>query len=218
MSTVAAQTETDTLYDVYSLSNTVSGEVDNDLMTATLAVQLEDKDAARLASKVNDTMRWAVTIMEDFSTITAKTRDYQTYPRYDTSQARRLIGWRASQTLQLDTDDFEAAGKAIQLLQERLQVQSIRLSAKPATRQRASDQLIEEGLAAFRKRAELIQTSMGSSSFRILDVNIQDNAGAVPMYEAASMDTMRSAYVSEPAIQGGTSQVTVQVFGRIQLQ
>jgi len=213
----AQEGETSTLYNVFSLSASASADVDNDWMTATLAVQAEDKDAAALANKVNATMSWAVNKLRPFATLETKTRDYQTYPRYDTSQSRRLIGWRATQTLEITTDDFKSAGKAIQELQERLQVQGIRLSAKTESRKVASDRLINQALDAFKQRARLIQTNMGATGYRIVDVNIHadNNPRHFNNYEAADM--MRSRVAEAPAIEAGSSQVTVQVSGRIQL-
>jgi len=214
-----AQSAADTLFNVYNFSSEASAEIDNDLMTATLLVQDEDKDSALLANKINTTMSWAVELLQPFSTIKSRTRDYQTYPRYDTSQSRRLIGWRATQTLQLETDDFKAAGKAIQSLQEKLQVQGIRMSVKTATREMASTALIKKALFAFRDRAQLVQDTMGAKSYSIVDVSIQTGDSGGPMYDdqAPRMEMMRSAVSTEPAIEAGSSRVSVQVYGRIQL-
>ena len=214
-----AQANEDTLYNVFSLSSQASSEVDNDLMVATLVVQAEDKDSALLASKINASMSWAVNVLRPYSTLKTKTRDYQTYPRYDSGKNRKLIGWRASQSIQIETDDFEAAGKAIQKLQERLQVQGIQLAAKPETRSSAADALITDALKAFKARAALVQQNMGATGYRILDVNIQTDQGGAAMYESRSyeMDMQRSAAVSAPSIEAGTSRVSVQVYGRVQL-
>lgn len=214
-----AQSSGETLYNVFNLTSEATAEIDNDLMIATLVVQQEDKDPAVLADKVNSTMAWAVDQLRPFKTLSIKTRDYQTYPRYDTSQVRRLIGWRATQTLQLETEDFGAAGQAIQQLQEKLQVQGIRLMTKDATREKASDQLIGEALDAFKDRALLVQKNMGSAGYRVLDVNIQTGQSNVPMLNARAemADVMRSSVAAEPVVEPGTSRVTVQVFGRVQL-
>lgn len=214
-----AQTAEQTIFNAFTFNSEASVEIDNDLMIATLVVQDEDKDSAALANKINATMGWAVESLRPFSTIKIKTRDYQTYPRYDTSQSRRLIGWRATQTLQLETDDFKAAGKAIQNLQEKLQVQGIRLSVKPATREIASEALIKKALFAFRDRAQLVQETMGAKSYKIVDINIQTGnaGGAFHDAQAPRMEMMRSSVTSEPAIEAGSSLVSVQVYGRIQL-
>lgn len=220
-SSLQAQPYAEPLFNVYSISSDARADVENDLMIATLYVQEQDKDASALAGKINSAMQWALDALKDYPALKVKTRDYQTYPRYDTSQARRLIGWRATQSVQLETDDFESAGKAIQQLQEKLQVQEIRLAAKPATRTAAADALISEALDAFRQRATLVQQSMGASGFKVVDVHIQSDQNAMPMYDnqMRHAETLRSASVAQaPAIAAGSSQVSVQVSGRIQLE
>jgi len=164
-------------------------------------------------------MSWAVNVLRPYGSLKTKTRDYQTHPRYDTSKNRRLIGWRGNQSLQIETDDFEAAGKAIQKLQERLQVQGIRLTAKTATREAAADKLINEALTSFKKRAALIQRNMGLSDYKILDVTIQNDHGS-PAYDAGvrGMARMAESAVAPPAIEAGTSRVSVQVYGRVHIE
>jgi len=86
--------DTPTLYNIFSLSVEVTSEVSNDLMRANLVVQAQNQDAAVLSDQINETMSWALKQLEGYPTLKLETRDYQTFPRYDTSQARRLIGYR----------------------------------------------------------------------------------------------------------------------------
>ena len=216
---VYAQTASETLFDVYRLSSEASVEVDNDLMVAFLVVQEEDKDASVLANRVNATMSWAVNVLRPNTTIDTRTRDYQTYPKYENSSARRLIAWQAQQVIELKTSDFSAAGKAIQALQEKMTVQSIQLSVKPDSREKASDALIREALDSFKRRARLVQQNMSSSGYRVLDIDIrtqQGGSGAIStrmMSMAQESDSVETA----PAIAAGTTTVFVNVEGRIQL-
>lgn len=215
------ETAAESQYNLFRLTSEASVNIANDLMIATLVVQDEDKDPAVLADKINSKATWANNVLRPYATIAFKTRDYQTYPRYDSSQARRLIGWRAAQIIELETDDFEAAGKAIQKLQEKLQVQRIQLLAKPTTRSEASDRLIVKALNRFKDRARLIQKNMNSAGFRIVEVDINTGQGGMEEFSSrVAMDEMSSlsSVQSEPVIEAGTTRVTVQVFGRVQLE
>ncbi len=206
------------VYSVYSLSAEAEAEVSNDLMVVNLVVQAQGSDAAELANDVNANMSWALTRLMAYRSIDVETRDYQTRPRYE-KKGSRIIGWNATQQLRLQTDNFEEAGKAVQLLQERLQVQGIQMSAKPATRKKAEDQLINEALGAFKQRALLVQTNMGAPDYKILDVNIHTGSSRTPAYERAQIRgaASSSAIKSAPAIAVGTSRVFVSIQGRIQL-
>ncbi|MFK7891076.1 MAG: SIMPL domain-containing protein [Granulosicoccus sp.] len=215
-----AQPTYETLYDVYRLSSEASVEVDNDRMVATLVVEEEHEDASALANELNLVMSWAVEILQPYETIAVRSRDYQTSPRYENSTARRLIGWRAKQIIELETDDFIAAGKAIAQLQEKLKVQNIRLSVKPSTRKTATDILIENALNSFKERAQQVQRNMNSSSYRILDVDIhtQQNLSSYDDARLMSVDEEYSPGVATaPTIVAGSSTVQVQINGRIQL-
>jgi len=123
-------------YDVIQLSASAEIDVPNDLMSVNMVAQATGTDAADLANKINASMGWAVSKLKPFTAIETRTLDYQTRPQYERNGSR-IKGWVASQAIRLETDNFEQAGKAIQLLQERLQVQGMQLSAKPATRERA---------------------------------------------------------------------------------
>jgi len=207
------------LYDVYQLSAEAQIDVANDLMTVNLVATATGSDAAQLANKINATMGWAVNKLGPFTAIETKTLDYQTHPQYERNGSR-IKGWVASQSIQLETDDFEQAGDAIQVLQERMQVQGMRLKAKADTRERAEEQLINTALESFKRRAKLVQTNMGANGYRVMNLSI-NTSGSGGHYR--QQDHMRGAVkMSEssfdgPAIEAGTSAVTVHLNGQIQL-
>lgn len=205
-------------YDVIHLSASARSEVANDLMIVNMNAQAQGKDTSQLASEINNTMNWALAQLESFSDITARTRDYQTYPQYERNGSK-IRSWTATQTIELKSDNFEQAGEAIQLLQSRLQVQGMQLSAKPATREQAEDKLINEALDAFKRRAALVQNNMNATEYRVvnLSINTSNGGGPMPMHRGASYDSAMSVE-SAPAIQAGTSLVTVRVDGQIQLE
>jgi len=192
-------------YDVFQLSASAEIDVPNDLMTVYMVA-------------INAGMGWAVSKLKPFTAIDTRTLDYQTQAQYERNGSR-IKGWVASQTIRLETDNFEQAAKAIQVLQERLQVQGMQMGTKPATRERAEDQLMNKALDAFKKRALLVQTNMGAPAYRILNVSINDyGSGQWRDQEnyrgAASAPSVSSA----PVIEAGTSRVTVNVSGQIQLE
>ncbi len=215
--TLANANDKEVLYDVYSLSANAQSEVKNDLMTVNLVAQAEGSDAAEVADSINGTMAWAVVKLKPFSTIKTETRDYRTNPKYAGKPAR-IVGWNAVQMLQLESSDFEAMGSAIQKLQERLQVQGMNLSVKPSTRKEAEDRLINEAMNVFKQRALLVQQNMGSTGFRVININI-GTAGHSPEYR--QFDTMSrgaASMSSAPAIEAGASTVNVRIDGSIQLE
>ena len=191
-------------------------DVDNDWVTAVLAVTEDDLDSAKLADRINQTMTWAIGIARAHKDLSVKTGGYSTHPVYGDSD-RRIRAWRASQQLILEGDSAEKVSAAVGELQSRLQLQSMRFSVSRELRRLTQDELIAAGLGAFRARAELVRTSLGKSGYEIVSISINTggSVGPMPRFEAAR--AMASS-VSPPALEAGTSTVTVGVNGTIELE
>ncbi len=201
---------------VFTLSASASGEAANDLMRVTIVAQDEGEDSADLQSRVNATTQWALSRLRPYTQIDVKTQDYQTFPKYNKNR-NNIIGWRASQTLHLETTDVKSAGDAIRKLQERLQVTSIRFEPTPSTRSGVEDQLINEALDAFKQRAQLIRSNIGAPGYNLLNINVQTGASFAQPKFRGDVAMMRSESVAQPALEAGSSVITVNVTGRIQL-
>lgn len=201
---------------IVHLTASAEKEVVNDLMVATLVVSEQDNDPAQLANKVNAKMGWALQRLKPIITVKHRTRSYNTRPIYDRKGAK-VTGWRAEQSLEIESDDFKAAGKAIGLLQERLKMTSMRLSPKSSTRKEAEDQLIIEALNAFKARAELVAMNFGVASYELVNVHVNTHSN----FQHPNVERYETARVSAdswPAVAGGTSTVNVQIQGSIKLQ
>jgi predicted secreted protein len=159
---------------------------------------------------VNGKMAEALKQARNVPGIKLRSGNYQTFPRH--GKDGRIDGWQVSQELRLESTDFAAAAKLIGRLQQSLNVRSMSLRLAPETRRAAEDTLIAEAVAAFEARAELARKAMKAKSYRVREISIGTAGGGPrPMYE---MSAARQAAV---AIEGGVSQVTVNVTGSIQL-
>jgi predicted secreted protein len=189
--------------------------VDNDRMHAVLSLTAEDDNAARLADQVNRTMDGALKTAKARPGIEVRTGSYQTYPVYDKNRIRR---WRATQELLLEGSDFAELGNLIGQLQERLQVGSIHFSVSPARRAAVEDELIAQALAAFKQRAELVRKQFAAKGYRLVNVAINTGGGQpVPLMRGMAMEAMDKS-AAPPALEAGTSLLSVNVSGMIELQ
>jgi predicted secreted protein len=189
--------------------------IDNDRMHAVLSLTAEDDNAARLADQVNRTMDGALKTAKARPKIEVRTGSYRTYPVYDKNKIRR---WRATQELLLEGSDFTELGNLIGQLQERLQVDSINFSVSPARRAAVEDELIAQALDAFKQRAELVRKQFVTKGYRLVNVSINTGGGQpVPLMRGMAMEAMEKS-VAPPAIEAGTSILSVSVGGVIELQ
>jgi predicted secreted protein len=190
-----------------------SRPVDNDRMQAVLSVTGDGDNAARLADQINRTMDWALKAAKAKSKIEIRTGGYQTLPVYDKEKIRR---WRATQELLLEGADFAELGGLIGQLQERLQVTSVNFSVSVERRRAVEDELIAQALDAFKQRAELVRKQFAAKGYRIVDVSINMGGGQpMPLMRGLALE---AASVAPPALEAGTSSLSVNVGGVVELQ
>ena len=191
-----------------------SRPVENDRMQAVLSLTAEDDNAARLADHINRSMDAALKTAKARAKVEVRSGSYRTYPVYNKEKIQR---WRATQELWLDSSDFAELGSLIGQLQERLQVTSINFSVSSARRAAVEDELIAQALDAFKQRAELVRKQLAAKAYRIVDVSINTGGGQpVPIMMRAT--TMEAASAAPPAVEAGTSTLSVNVGGVIELQ
>jgi predicted secreted protein len=211
---LAAASDKDVIEDQVSFQVEVERDVENDRALATLSVTAEDRDPARLAQQINEKMGWALDQLKGQAAIQSRSGSYQTYPVYD---ERKIVRWRGTQELQLESGDIDRLARFIGTLQERLQVQSMQFLVSAAKRRDVESTLTEEALAAFQQRAEVIRKSLGASGYRLMDVSVHTGGLRPPVPLRAEAMSVSRAPVASPAVEQGTSSVSVQVSGRIQL-
>ncbi len=210
----AVASDKDIVEDQVSFQVDVERDVENDRAVATLGVTAEDRDPARLAQQINDSMSWALEQMKGQTAIKSRSGTYQTYPVYDD---RKIVRWRASQELRLESGDIDRLTRLIGTLQERLQVQSMQFLVSAAKRRDVEAALTEEALAAFQQRADVIRKSLGARGYRLMDISVHTGGVRPPVPVRAEAMSVSRAAVSSPAVEQGTSSVSVQVSGRIRL-
>ena len=203
----------ETLFNVVNLQAQAEQEIPNDQMTAILATEHEGKDATTIAGHVNEDMQWALDIIKKYPFAESRTTNYQTYPVYN---KQIIIGWRASQQIEIKSTSIKELSELIGRLQDKLQVKQMYFSPTDETRKKYEDQLIEEALEAFKSRVAIVKKHMDNMDHRILNININSGGYQPPIpYERGGV--MKSmAIEATPAVQAGTSKITVTVNGSVQ--
>jgi predicted secreted protein len=78
------------------------------------------------------------------------------------------------------------------------------------------DELITQALDAFKQRAELVRKQLSAKSYRIVDIAI-NGGGPQPMPQMRGY-SMAKADIAAPALEAGSSSVSVNVSGVIELE
>lgn len=192
-------------------------EVANDWTMARLSVRAEGKQAATVAASVNAAMAKAVERAKRVAGVDVKSGGYTTQPVYDDG---RVVRWRASQDLRLESGDTDALSRLIGDLQSQsVHLVGIQFGVRRETREALENELIEEALSRFRARAELIAKGLGAKDWTLVNVNVgstQPGVMHVRAEHARSFDMMSKA--PSPSFEPGTSEVRVNASGTVEIE
>jgi predicted secreted protein len=192
-----------------------SRDVANDWIQVVVGVTDEGVDSARLADRINATMSRAMAVAKAAPAVRVKSGGYATHPVHQDGKLRR---WRASQDLVLESADVDAVTALVGKLQSELLLRSIGFSISPERRRATEDELITEALAAFKARAEIVRENLGASHYEIVQLSIGTQGGPPPRPVFAEMRAMGASKVAPPALEGGTSRLSVHVNATIELE
>jgi predicted secreted protein len=203
----------ETLFNTVNLQAQAEREIPNDQMIVLLATEHEGSDTSGLVAKINTDMQWALGVIKKYSAVQSQTKNYQTYPTY---RKQIIIGWRASQQIEIKSINIADLTELVGKLQEKLQVKHMRFVPTTETRAIIENELIEEAMQAFLARVEIVKKNMPDKNHRIINLNI--NAGGYrPPVVYAQRSMMQSMEMSgAPAVDAGKSKITVTVSGRVQ--
>ncbi len=212
---VASATSAEELnYNLVNLFGAAEKVIDNDLLAVTMQSSADAASAQEAAKIVNQEMSWALSLVKDITVIRKQTINYQTRPRY---QNKVIIGWSVSQQLQLESEEIDGLSQIVGRLQEKLQVISMNFKVSPNQKKVATEKLITEALAAFEKKASLVSQALRAKDFRIVTLNIAENAPAIPLQRGYGIEAMAMASADAVQLEAGESTIVVRVDGTIQL-
>jgi len=202
-------------YNTVSLQADAQREVQNDLMNATLYVEVNDATAAGVASAVNRSVNEALRVARDHKGVRVRSGQNQTFPVY--SKANQLQGWRGRGEIRLESRDFEAVSALIGRLQADLQLAGVQFTVSPEARRTVENELITEAIAAFKARAEIVRTALAGRGYRLQALNVTTGHNFPQPRFAVATAAMAAREAAPPAFEAGISVVTVSAHGSIEL-
>ncbi|MCX7205724.1 MAG: SIMPL domain-containing protein [Proteobacteria bacterium] len=211
------------MFNVVNIDASATREVANDLASAVLFVELTDTDPARLSDKINQTLGNALKLVKQQSAVQSGGTGYATYPLY--GKTNKQEGWRSRGELRVSSRDFAVLSKLLAQLQQPMsgglpmQLANVSYGVSDTAKAKAEEVLIEEGLQAFKQRANLIQKGFSGKSWKMINVNVNTAGGNRPqpvmMMRSASPEMGK--YAADAPIESGESRLTVNVSGSIQV-
>lgn len=201
-------------YNQISFDVSVSKDVENDVMVASLYAQEEGSDAQALSRRVNKSVNRAIAMLEKHDSIQVATQNYITSPVYS---KQKLVGWRVQQSIRLRSKDMALMSELIGKLQKELRLSGIAFSVSREKIAEVSKSLIDEALATFRQRAGQIASGLKTDGYRIVSMRISGPDAPVVRLQQ-NMRVMAAQADVAPAVKAGENTLTVRVSGTIELE
>ena len=202
-------------YNTVELQADAQREVQNDLLNATLFVELNDASPAALADAVNKTVNEALRMAKEYRNVRVRSGNNQTYPVY--ARANVLQGWRARAEIRIESRDFGAASALIGKLQANLQLGNLTFSVSPEARRATENELITEAIAAFKARAEIVKAALAGRGYKLQRINVASGYNTPQPRFAQTRMAASAAEVAAPNLEAGVSVVTVTANGAIEV-
>lgn len=203
-------------YNQVDFSSEAERKVVNDLMSATLSIEINEPKPASIAKRINTMLNAEFKRAAAFGTVRVTSGNQSTYPVYGKNNLK-IEGWRGHAELRLESQDFKSMGELIAQMQEQMQLEGVHFSLAADTRKQVENTLIGEAIDAFRKRANAVSAAMGGSGYKIVRMSI-NQGGTYPgprpmMARAALSDTA----IPAPEFAGGESTIKVQISGTVEV-
>ena len=211
--TVTPAHDDDVLFDVIKLQVQVEAQVPNDRMQVILAAEKEGTDPQAISLTINQTMRWALDIIKQYPDIDSNSGNYRTTPIYN---KQTISAWRSVQEIVLESESISKLSELTGTLQQRLQVRNMSFSPSKGQADQFEARLVDEGMLAFRARAEQLRKHMNGRQYRIIEIDVNTGRQHPPVrYETSAVRSL-SMDAAPPAVEAGTSELTVTVSGSVQ--
>lgn len=190
-------------------------EVANDEAALSFYFEQQEPELARAQSLVNQRIADGVAAIKRADPKAAvATSGYGSYPVYQPGSARKIIGWRARQSVNVKTSDLANLPKMIAAGQQQLALGGIEFRLSQGARERVEGELIERAIANLNARVAAVARALSVpvARQRIEELNFGIPTGVrPPMIAMARMSGAAAEPVVEPQIDPGqtTQQVTV---------
>lgn len=206
-------------YNQISLRAEASKEVARDLMVVTLYSEAQNSDPAKLANEITTTLNKALEQARQVKGVKISQGSRNAYPIYD-DKGQKITGWRERAEVRLESADFPALSKLTGKLLQQLKMGGMDFAIAPATRKASEDALLKDAVDAFKARAQIATEALGGKGYKVVSLNLNSSGypqpyARAPMMMKASMDAEGAA---APQVEAGTSEVSVNADGTIEVQ
>lgn len=200
------------------ISATETREVDQDLLIATLRIEVENASNKTVQNEINKGMKAALDVAKNYADVKAITRGYNVH-QYDKNGGKRdrprNMVWKGSQSVQLKSKNADALLELAGKIQGAGFIMGgLSYTLSPEVAAQVQDEMLEAALEKLQVRAQRAATALGKKKAELKEINTQGNYNPVqPVYHrGAKMEVMAmSADMAAPVASPGETTITMNV-------
>lgn len=206
-------------YNRISFNSEVKSEIANDEIRATLSKTAQATTAAGIAKTLNKSINEAMQIAKRYPEVQVTTGRQSTYPRYDSKNRDKIIGFTGSASIEIKSNNFEKASQLIADLQSIMVMESIGFGVSQQAQEAEETRLKTQAIKRFQDEAQSISNAFGAQGYKIVSVNLGGNNSH---YYPRPMVMMTSAKLMDASIEtqqfeGGNSTMSYTANSTIEL-
>lgn len=201
-------------------------EVPNDKVQIHWTASAQEKTLQGATSKVIESMNRATSKLKEIANLKLQTVNVSSYPVYSETKgnkAPKIVAWRATQGLRIETKNIAAIPDIVKNLSGELQLDNLSFGISDEARTQYNHQLVQSAIANATQQAVWVAESVGctASDIQIKNIRFQDTLPVRPEYavtRAANKVLSADAAVPFPSFEPGSSSLSFSVSTQIIIQ
>ncbi|MEM7680151.1 MAG: SIMPL domain-containing protein [Pseudomonadota bacterium] len=196
-------------------------EIAQDMLVATLRIEVENADSGKVQNDINKAMAKALDEGKKFDDVKVQTLQYSIH-KTTVPRTKEQV-WRGSQGIQVKSTNAENVLNLVDALQDmNFLSNGLSYTLSPAKAAEIQDGMMEAALEKLQARAERAAKALGKSGADLIEVNV--SGGHIPspvsMYRGvhAEMAMMKSADVAAPVARAGETTLNLTVSAKALLK
>ena len=206
------------LKNVAQISASGSVDVQQDLLSISMATSRDGPDAAFVQTQLRQALDTALTQARQAASpglMEVRTGNFSLYPRY--GKDGKINGWLGSTELVLEGKDFAritgAAGKI-----QTLSLGNVSFALSREQRARVEGQAQAQAIEHFKAKADEVSNAFGFAGYTLREVSINtSDQGTMPRQRAMAMSAKSDMAEASVPVDAGKSTVLVTVSGSVQM-
>ena len=210
---------------IINFSATEKRTVPQDLLIASLRIELDEGTPVEIQKKINESMKKALELAKGNSAFKVSTGFYSVY-KYDqptvvnkeTGEQETKPVWRGSQTIDIESKDATKLLDTVGKIQELgFAMNNLAYTISPEVADKVRDELMVEALKKLVAKADIVAKTLGKAKADLVDVNVDSGGPVMPMYNTMLARGEAMAMVAglpAPVAEAGETDLSLTVSAR----